>query len=171
CTNATRFWARASRRSTICASTRPGWPGSALRSSRDGSPRSRPRRPRPRARPRPGRRRPTHRRRLCHNAALSAGPPRSGDGHNVRSSMEFLTSFFIQNAWAQGQAAQPDPLMSFLPLILIIVVFYFLLIRPQTKRQKEHRQMIEALGNGDEVVTGGGLLGKIKEVGDQYVTV
>lgn len=85
--------------------------------------------------------------------------------------MEFVTSFFIQNAWAQGEAAQPDPLMSFLPLILIVVVFYFLLIRPQTKRQKEHRRMIEALGNGDEVVTGGGLLGKITEVGDQYVTV
>ena len=85
--------------------------------------------------------------------------------------MEFLTRFFIQDAWAQGTAAQTDPLMSFLPLILIIVIFYFLLIRPQTKRQKEHRQMIEALGNGDEVVTGGGLLGRIKEVGEQYVTV
>ncbi|HEX7081396.1 MAG TPA: preprotein translocase subunit YajC [Gammaproteobacteria bacterium] len=87
--------------------------------------------------------------------------------------MEFLTSFFIESAWAQtqGQAAQPDPLISFLPLLLIIVVFYFLLIRPQSKRQKEHRQMIEALGSGDEVVTGGGLLGKIKEVGEQYVTV
>lgn len=85
--------------------------------------------------------------------------------------MEFLTSFFIENAWAQAQPAQPDPLMSFLPLILIVVVFYFLLIRPQSKRQKEHRQMIEGLGSGDEVVTGGGLLGRIKEVGDQYVTV
>jgi preprotein translocase subunit YajC len=85
--------------------------------------------------------------------------------------MEFLTRFFIQDAWAQGGAAQTDPLMSFLPLILIIVIFYFLLIRPQTKRQKEHRQMIEALGSGDEVVTGGGLLGRIKEVGEQYVTV
>jgi preprotein translocase subunit YajC len=85
--------------------------------------------------------------------------------------MEFLTGFFIDNAWAQGEASRPDPLMSFLPLILIIVVFYFLLIRPQTKRQKEHRAMVDALGSGDEVVTGGGLLGKIKEVGDQYVTV
>jgi preprotein translocase subunit YajC len=85
--------------------------------------------------------------------------------------MEFFTGFFIDNAWAQGEASQPDPFMSFLPLILIIVVFYFLLIRPQTKRQKEHRAMVDALGSGDEVVTGGGLLGKIKEVGDQYVTV
>jgi preprotein translocase subunit YajC len=85
--------------------------------------------------------------------------------------MEFLTRFFIEDAWAQGQAAEPNALMSLLPLVLIIVIFYFLLIRPQTKRQKEHRQMIESLGSGDEVVTGGGLLGKIKEVGDQYVTV
>src|SRR5690606_22881921 len=84
--------------------------------------------------------------------------------------MEILTSFFIEDAWAQG--AQTDPgLVSFLPLILIIVVFYFLLIRPQQKRQKEHRQMVEALGRDDEIVTGGGLLGRIKDVGDQYVTV
>jgi len=82
-----------------------------------------------------------------------------------------IVSFFIDSAWAQQETAQPDALMSFLPLILIVVVFYFLLIRPQTKRQKEHRQMIDALGNGDEVVTGGGLLGKIRDVGDQYVTV
>ncbi len=86
--------------------------------------------------------------------------------------MELLTRFLIEDAWAQGQAAQPEAsIMGFLPLILLIVIFYFLLIRPQAKRQKEHRAMIEALGSGDEVITGGGLLGKIKEVGDQYVTV
>jgi preprotein translocase subunit YajC len=79
-------------------------------------------------------------------------------------------SFFIDNAWAQA-GGQGDPLFSFLPLIVIFVLFYFLLIRPQTKKQKEHRQMIEALGSGDEVVTGGGLLGKITAVGDQFVTV
>lgn len=86
--------------------------------------------------------------------------------------MEFLTRFLIEDAWAQGQAAQPEAsIMGFLPLILLIVIFYFLLIRPQAKRQKEHRAMIDALGSGDEIITGGGLLGKIKEVGDQYVTV
>ena len=85
--------------------------------------------------------------------------------------MELLTSFFIQDAWAQGDAPQADPFGFFIPLILMFAVLYFLLIRPQSKRQKEHRQMIEALGTGDEVVTGGGLLGKIKDVGDQYVTV
>lgn len=82
-----------------------------------------------------------------------------------------LTSFFIDSAWAQGGGAQGDPLLGLLPLVIIFVLFYFLLIRPQTKKQKEHRAMIEALGSGDEVVTGGGLLGKITEVGEQFVTV
>ncbi len=78
--------------------------------------------------------------------------------------------FFISNAWAQAAPAQqPDPLMSFLPLILIFVVFYFLLIRPQQKRAKEHKQMVANLAKGDEVVTNGGLLGKITEVGDNFV--
>ena len=79
--------------------------------------------------------------------------------------------FFISSAWAQSGAAQGDPLMTFLPLILIFVVFYFLLIRPQQKRQKEHRSMVEALQSGDEVVTAGGVLGKVTAVGDQFVSV
>lgn len=78
--------------------------------------------------------------------------------------------FFIQNAWAQAEAPQ-DPLLSFLPLILIFVVFYFFLIRPQNKRQKEHREMVANLGVGDEVVTSGGVLGKITEVKDQFVRI
>ena len=79
-------------------------------------------------------------------------------------------SFFISDALAAAPAeAQPDPLMSFLPLILIFVVFYFLLIRPQTKRAKEHRQMVENLAKGDEVVTNGGLLGRITDVGENFV--
>ncbi len=60
---------------------------------------------------------------------------------------------------------------AFLPLIIIFVLFYFLLIRPQNKRQKEHREMVDALAAGDEVVTGGGVLGKVHEVGEQFVTV
>ena len=55
--------------------------------------------------------------------------------------------------------------------VLLIVVFYFLLIRPQQKKQKEHRQMIDALAVGTEVVTGGGVLGKVTDLGDQFVTV
>ena len=80
-------------------------------------------------------------------------------------------SFFISDAMAAAPQAEPDPLMGFLPLILIFVVFYFLLIRPQQKRAKEHKSMVEALGKGDEVVTNGGLLGKITNVGENFVTM
>jgi preprotein translocase subunit YajC len=78
---------------------------------------------------------------------------------------------FIQDAWAQGAPAQSDPLLSMLPLLLVFVVFYFFLIRPQTKRQKEHKEMVSKLAAGDEVVTGGGVLGKVTEVGEQFVEV
>jgi preprotein translocase subunit YajC len=74
-------------------------------------------------------------------------------------------------AQAQGAAGQPSFIASFLPLILIFVVFYFLLIRPQAKRAKEHRAMIAALEVGAEVVTSGGILGKVTEVGEQIITV
>ncbi len=61
--------------------------------------------------------------------------------------------------------------MSFLPLIIIFVIFYFLLIRPQMKRAKEHKKLVSELANGDEVVTNGGLLGRITKVGESFVTV
>ena len=61
--------------------------------------------------------------------------------------------------------------MSFLPLIIIFVIFYFLLIRPQMKRAKEHKKLVADLGNGDEVVTNGGLLGRITNVGESFITV
>lgn len=81
-------------------------------------------------------------------------------------------SFFINDAWAAGAPqAGGDPLLSFLPLVLIFVVFYFLLIRPQTKRAKEHRAMVAALSKGDEVVTNGGLAGQVAEVGENFVLV
>jgi preprotein translocase subunit YajC len=81
-------------------------------------------------------------------------------------------SFFISDAFAQAaEGGQPDPLMSFLPLILLFVIFYFLLIRPQAKRAKEHKKMVEALAKGDEVVTNGGMLGKVNDVGENFVTV
>lgn len=81
--------------------------------------------------------------------------------------------WLISTAAAQAQTApgQPSALMQFLPLVLIFVVFYFLLIRPQTKRAKEHRAMVAALEIGAEVVTNGGILGKVTEVSEQYLTV
>lgn len=81
-------------------------------------------------------------------------------------------SFFISDAMAQAApATQGNPIASFLPLILLFVVFYFLLIRPQQKKAKEHKQMIEALKKGDEVVTQGGIIGKITDLGETYLTV
>ena len=61
--------------------------------------------------------------------------------------------------------------MGMLPIILMFVILYFLMIRPQMKRQKEHRNLIAALAKGDEVVTAGGMLGKVTKVNDSYVTV
>lgn len=80
---------------------------------------------------------------------------------------------FISNAYAQAAApaGAGGGLMSFLPIILMFVVLYFLMIRPQMKRQKEQKAMIDALGKGDEVVTAGGLVGRITKVGDAYVTL
>lgn len=78
---------------------------------------------------------------------------------------------FISNAYAQGAESAAGGLMSFLPIILMFVVLYFLMIRPQMKRQKEARAMIEALTKGDEVVTAGGLLGKVTKVNDGYITL
>jgi len=78
--------------------------------------------------------------------------------------------FFIASAYAQDASPQGG-LLSFLPLIVIFVVFYFLLIRPQMKRAKEHRQLLSQLATGDEVVSNGGLLGKITHVGDSFVTL
>jgi preprotein translocase subunit YajC len=78
--------------------------------------------------------------------------------------------FFINTAWAQA-GGQSDPFTQFLPLIVIFVLFYFLLIRPQSKRAKEHKKMVEELAAGQEVVTGGGVLGKVTSVSDDWVTV
>ena len=80
--------------------------------------------------------------------------------------------WLIATAHAQAAAgAQPNALLQMLPLLLIFVVFYFLLIRPQAKRAKEHKAMVGALGVGDEVVTAGGILGKVTETAEQFLTV
>ncbi|MEM7542128.1 MAG: preprotein translocase subunit YajC [Pseudomonadota bacterium] len=80
-------------------------------------------------------------------------------------------TFFISNALADSHAAAPgEPgFTAFLPLIVLFVVFYFFLIRPQMKQQKEHSKMVDALTKGDEAVTNGGLLGRITEVGENFI--
>ena len=78
--------------------------------------------------------------------------------------------FFIQNAYAQG-AQQADPFGFLLPMIIIFVAFYFLLIRPQQKKQKQHTELVSALQVGDEVLTAGGILGKVTGVSEHYAVV
>ena len=78
---------------------------------------------------------------------------------------------FISNAYAQGAEAGGSSLFSLLPLVLMFVVLYFIMIRPQMKRQKEHKAMVEALAKGDEVVLGGGVLGRVTKLGDAYIHV
>ncbi len=78
---------------------------------------------------------------------------------------------FISNAYAQGAGGAEGQLLGFLPIILMFVVLYFLMIRPQMKRAKEHKTMLGALQKGDEVITAGGMVGKVNRVGDGYVTV
>ncbi len=80
---------------------------------------------------------------------------------------------FISNAFAQGSAAggAESSLMSFLPLILMFAVLYFIMIRPQMKRQKEHRNMLANMAKGDEVVTSGGIVGKVTKVEDEFVEI
>mgnify|MGYP001139542507 CR=1 FL=1 len=83
-------------------------------------------------------------------------------------------SFFISDAIADAGAAaaqQPDPLASLLLPIGLVVLFYFFLIRPQSKRQKEHRQMVSELQKGEEVITSGGILGKITAINDDFITL
>ena len=78
---------------------------------------------------------------------------------------------FINEAWAQTAAPGGADLMSMLPIILMFVVLYFVMIRPQMKRAKEHKVMVEALQKGDEVIAAGGVLGKVTKVADNYVTI
>lgn len=82
----------------------------------------------------------------------------------------FISSAFAQTApAAAGGGDMTSTLTSMLPLLLMFVVLYFVMIRPQMKKQKEHRAMIEALAKGDEVVTAGGLLGRVTRLGDGFI--
>ena len=84
----------------------------------------------------------------------------------------FISSAFAQTAPAAAIGGDmQSSLMSLLPLVLMFVVLYFVMIRPQMKRQKEHRSMVEALAKGDEVATSGGLVGRVTKLGDTYLGV
>lgn len=80
---------------------------------------------------------------------------------------------FISSAYAQTAAGgdMSSSLMGMLPLVLMFVVLYFIMIRPQMKRQKEHKAMLEALAKGDEVVTSGGMIGRVSKLGETFVHV
>ena len=84
----------------------------------------------------------------------------------------FISSAFAQAApAAAAEGGMMSSLTSMLPLVLMFVVLYFVMIRPQMRKQKEHRSMIEALAKGDEVATAGGLLGKVSRLGEGYLTL
>ncbi len=80
--------------------------------------------------------------------------------------------FFISSAFAQAAGdAQPSMLQPIILLLVFFGIFYFIAIRPQMKRQKEHRAMVSAVQRGDEVVTNGGILGRVEDVSDSFITV
>ncbi|MES9859754.1 MAG: preprotein translocase subunit YajC [Candidatus Thiodiazotropha sp. LLP2] len=82
-------------------------------------------------------------------------------------------NFFISDAMAEAPAAagQADAITGLLPLVIFGAVLYFLMIRPQIKRQKEHKKLTEALAKGDEVVTSGGIAGRISDLGENFVLI
>jgi preprotein translocase subunit YajC len=93
--------------------------------------------------------------------------------HSLLLTTPGFSAVLISNAFAQTAAAGSTEasLLSFLPLVAMFVVLYFIMIRPQMKRQKEHKAMVEAIGKGDEVVIGGGVLGRVAKIGETYIHV
>jgi preprotein translocase subunit YajC len=83
----------------------------------------------------------------------------------------FISTAYAQTAPAPAAGGTESTLITLAPLVLMFVVLYFIMIRPQMKRQKEHKAMIEALAKGDEIVTAGGLLGKVTKLGESYVSI
>ena len=77
--------------------------------------------------------------------------------------------FLINNAWAQGASQPGGGASGLIMFVILIAVFYFILIRPQMKQAKTHKKMVESLAKGDEVVTSGGVLGRISEIGDSFM--
>lgn len=83
-----------------------------------------------------------------------------------------ISNLLISNAYAEGAPATPSAsFMDFIPLIGLVAVFYFLVLRPQMKRAKEMKIMLEALQKGDEVVTTGGVMGRVVKLGESYISV
>jgi preprotein translocase subunit YajC len=82
-----------------------------------------------------------------------------------------LLDFLVSPAYAQQAAQQPNALLQFAPLVFLLVLFYFVLIRPQMKRNKEQREMLGKLAKGDEVITNGGLAGTVREIGENFLTL
>ena len=85
--------------------------------------------------------------------------------------MSAFMDFFISSSHAQAAGQQPSMWPSLIMLVVFFAIFYFLLIRPQQKRMADHKKMVEALSRGDEIVTSGGLLGRIEDVGESFVTL
>jgi preprotein translocase subunit YajC len=104
---------------------------------------------------------------------LATSPSRTAAARAAKIIIPGDISVFISSAFAQTASGgdMQSSLMSMLPLVLMFVVLYFVMIRPQMKRQKEHRSMVEALAKGDEVATSGGLLGRVTRLGDVYLGV
>jgi preprotein translocase subunit YajC len=109
---------------------------------------------------------------------LKGGFERALSGHICFACFIYLEfAVFISSAFAQTAPAaaaggsMQDSLMGMLPLVLMFVVLYFVMIRPQMKKAKEHKSMIEALSKGDEIVTAGGILGKVSKLGDSFIDI
>jgi preprotein translocase subunit YajC len=85
--------------------------------------------------------------------------------------MLFISNAYAQAAPAAAAGGAESTLFSMLPLLLMFVVLYFIIIRPQMKRQKEHKAMIDALAKGDEVVVAGGVIGKVAKLGESILHV
>jgi preprotein translocase subunit YajC len=83
----------------------------------------------------------------------------------------FISNAFAQAAPAAAGGSTESTLLSLLPLVLMFVVLYFIMIRPQMKKQKEHKAMVEALAKGDEVIIAGGVLGRVGKLGDSFIHV
>ena len=83
----------------------------------------------------------------------------------------FISQAFAQTAPVAASSGTESTLLSMAPLVLMFVVLYFIMIRPQMKKQKEHKSMIEALAKGDEVVIAGGVIGRVSKLGDSFVHV
>jgi preprotein translocase subunit YajC len=111
---------------------------------------------------------------LALRSAQSAGVSEIRTIANISDTQPGSPNVFISEAYAQSVPAaggMESSLFSMLPLVLMFVVLWFIMIRPQMKKQKEHKAMIEALAKGDEVVVGGGVIGKVSKIGETFLHV